>query len=187
MLKKTKKEDLRIKKTKKALFSALPVLLSRQKFTKITVHDICTESMVSRTAFYAHFKDKYDFLGQWLAEQKKNLLLSLENKTEQQVEDALTEILQEKSNLIVNLLENADQEQQHLFFRFLAPDLYYTQSENNTVLADFLAGGIYQVMLGHMAGHRRVSNDETRKTIGFLYRMIAAIVTWNTKPTGRER
>ena len=186
MLKKNKKEDLRIKKTKKALFSALPVLLSRHKFVKISVHDICTESMVSRTAFYAHFRDKYDFMGQWLSEQKKTLQLSLENKTEQQVEDALVETLLENSTMIVNLLEDADQELQSLFFRFLAPDLYYINSENSAVLADFLAGGIFQVILCHMNGHRKTSQEEFRKTISYIYRMVNVIINWNTAPNNND-
>jgi len=187
MLKNTKKEDLRIKKTKKALFSALPVLLNRYKFAKITVHDICTESMVSRTAFYTHFRDKYDFLSQWLVEQQNSLQLHLENKTEQQIEETLVEILLDHSTLVVNLLQDADQEQQSLLFQFLVPNIYYLNEERDAVLADFLAGGTFQVILCHMTGHRKITNEEFRKRIGYVYRMVMAIIHKNSAPIKMER
>jgi len=187
MLKNTKKEDLRIKKTKKALFSALPVLLNRYKFAKITVHDICTESMVSRTAFYTHFRDKYDFLGQWLTEQQKLLHIHLENKTDHQIEEILVELLLNHSTLVVNLIMDADQEQQSLLFRFLVPNIYYLNEERDAVLADFLAGGTFQVILCHMTSHRKITTEEFRKNIGYVYRMIMAIIHKHSAPVKMER
>ncbi|MDL2217296.1 TetR/AcrR family transcriptional regulator [Christensenellaceae bacterium OttesenSCG-928-M15] len=56
------KKDLRIKKTERALTHAMLDLLEKQSFAKITVNDLCTEAMVSRSAFYAHFEDKYALL-----------------------------------------------------------------------------------------------------------------------------
>ena len=57
-----KKTDLRVKKTQRALVMAMLGLLERQSFGKITVNDLCGEAMVSRSAFYANFEDKYDLL-----------------------------------------------------------------------------------------------------------------------------
>ena len=51
--------DYRIQKTKEALSSAMITLLEKQNFSKITVNEICEEAMVSRSAFYSHFNDKY--------------------------------------------------------------------------------------------------------------------------------
>lgn len=53
------KQDLRIRKTQRALEQAMIALLERHRFSEITVNDICQEAMVSRSAFYAHFDDKY--------------------------------------------------------------------------------------------------------------------------------
>lgn len=56
------KQDLRVKKTQRLLAVAMFTLLEKQNFGKITVNDICTEAMVSRSAFYSHFEDKYALL-----------------------------------------------------------------------------------------------------------------------------
>lgn len=57
-----KKRDLRIKKTQRLLAFAMLALLEKNSFGKITVNDLCTEAMVSRSTFYAHFEDKYALL-----------------------------------------------------------------------------------------------------------------------------
>ncbi len=67
-------QDLRVQKTKRALATSLLTLLKVNPFNKITVNDVCTEALVSRSAFYANFKDKYDLLSFCLEIFKKNLL-----------------------------------------------------------------------------------------------------------------
>ena len=56
------KHDLRIVKTEYLLSKALFDLLKSNLFSNITVNDICNEAMVSRSAFYDHFNDKYHLL-----------------------------------------------------------------------------------------------------------------------------
>jgi len=51
-----------IAKTRYLLAEAMMRLLEKQGFRKISVRDICNESMVSRSAFYVHFADKYQLL-----------------------------------------------------------------------------------------------------------------------------
>ena len=48
--------------TKKALADSLKKLLRHRGIEKITVEEICTESMVSRRSFYRYFVDKFDLL-----------------------------------------------------------------------------------------------------------------------------
>lgn len=48
--------------TKKALADSLKKLLRQRGIEKITVEEICTESMVSRRSFYRYFVDKFDLL-----------------------------------------------------------------------------------------------------------------------------
>lgn len=59
---KTKKEDLRIRRTHKLLREALFALLETKSFDEISVVDICDKAMVHRATFYKHFKDKYEFM-----------------------------------------------------------------------------------------------------------------------------
>ena len=47
-------------RTDKAIMQALIALLKEKLFEKITIQDILDETPVTRTTFYAHFKDKYE-------------------------------------------------------------------------------------------------------------------------------
>ena len=54
--------DLRQKKTRALLVSALAQLLEEWPFQELSVVDICRRAMVHRTTFYAHFNDKQELL-----------------------------------------------------------------------------------------------------------------------------
>lgn len=56
------KEDLRVRRTKKALFDAFMKLLSEKPFDEITVNELCDVAGIRRATFYKHYSDKYDFL-----------------------------------------------------------------------------------------------------------------------------
>ena len=56
------KEDLRVKRTKKALTDAFIKLLSEKSFEEITVNELCDAAGVRRATFYKHYNDKFDFL-----------------------------------------------------------------------------------------------------------------------------
>ncbi|MDC0761026.1 MULTISPECIES: TetR/AcrR family transcriptional regulator [Brevibacillus] len=55
-------EDVRVYKTKKSIASALVSLLKEKDFSQITIKDICTRSLTSKSTFYSHYTDKYDLL-----------------------------------------------------------------------------------------------------------------------------
>ena len=56
------KEDLRVQKTKAALFHAFYELLSEKNYESITVNELCERATVRRATFYKHYNDKQDFL-----------------------------------------------------------------------------------------------------------------------------
>ena len=58
----TRKEDIRIVKTKKALTDAFFDMLASMSMDDITVNDLCERADVRRATFYKHFKDKNDFI-----------------------------------------------------------------------------------------------------------------------------
>ncbi|KIL51399.1 hypothetical protein KP77_09110 [Jeotgalibacillus alimentarius] len=57
-----KKEDLRVRRTRKLLFDSLIRLLNKpgMTFEDVTVQQICEGAMVHRSTFYSHYTDKYD-------------------------------------------------------------------------------------------------------------------------------
>ena len=73
------KTDLRVIKTKKILFDSLLKLMKNKNFEKIKISDICEESLINRSTFYAHYEDKYDLLMGLFEEQKLTLLKELKD------------------------------------------------------------------------------------------------------------
>ena len=56
------REDLRVRRTKRALADAFIELLSQKTFDEITVNELCDAADIRRATFYKHYSDKYDFL-----------------------------------------------------------------------------------------------------------------------------
>ncbi|MEM7348434.1 MAG: TetR/AcrR family transcriptional regulator, partial [Chloroflexota bacterium] len=59
---KKKKEDRRVRRTRKLLQIALISLLRRKLLAKIQIKEIVEEADVSRTTFYQHFETKEELL-----------------------------------------------------------------------------------------------------------------------------
>ncbi len=58
----TRKEDLRVQRTKKSLNDSFFKMLSEMTFEEISINDLCEAAGVRRATFYKHYRDKYDFL-----------------------------------------------------------------------------------------------------------------------------
>ena len=54
--------DLRVRRTQKLIRDALIELVEERSFDAITVGDITRRAMVSRTAFYRYYRDKFDLV-----------------------------------------------------------------------------------------------------------------------------
>ena len=72
-----KSNDLRVIKTKKALYNALINLMKNKTFEEIKVSDICDEALINRSTFYAHFDDKYTLLSSLIDNLKNTFLEEL--------------------------------------------------------------------------------------------------------------
>lgn len=67
-------EDLRVLKTRQALFQALARLLKEKEFERITVSDIIREAHVTRKTFYNHYQDKIDLVQKYQAGLSQEIL-----------------------------------------------------------------------------------------------------------------
>ncbi|MGW9994085.1 TetR/AcrR family transcriptional regulator [Staphylococcus capitis] len=54
--------DLRVKKTQRALMDSFLELLKTKNFSQITVQDLCDRAMVRRSTFYRRFCCKVEFI-----------------------------------------------------------------------------------------------------------------------------
>lgn len=52
--------DLRVRKTRKAIDEAFMELLQKKPLDKITVRELCEKAKVSKGTFYLHYKEIYD-------------------------------------------------------------------------------------------------------------------------------
>jgi|GEM_PF-490368 len=68
--------DLRIRRTHKLLWESLFELMtqSKQKYSSITINQICDRAMVHRTTFYQHFEDKNALLAFGLRQNQEEAL-----------------------------------------------------------------------------------------------------------------
>ena len=57
-----KKNDRRVRKTKKTLIDALTVLMAQKRINKITVTELTELADVNRSTFYLYYKDIYDMV-----------------------------------------------------------------------------------------------------------------------------
>ena len=67
--------NLRVRRMQKLLREALLELIEERGFDALTVSEIIQRAMVSRTAFYRHYQDKYNLVEQ-IFEDAMNILLS---------------------------------------------------------------------------------------------------------------
>lgn len=98
------KQDIRITKTHKALSEALVALLEQKSFQKITINDICQQSMVSRSTFYLHFEDKYQLLAFCLEQEKDYLMGVLKETDPRSFIRSLLMAVKERERIYRNLL-----------------------------------------------------------------------------------
>jgi AcrR family transcriptional regulator len=181
-----KREDLRIIKTRKALTGALHSLLRRYSFSRITVHHICAEAMVSRSAFYAHFRDKYALLEYWLTDLRNDITGRLRELPLQQLAENLCETFLCNTKVCTNLLGEADRELFALLVEYLPPDIRRAEREetdsktaaSHRALSDFLAGGLFSLLI-RFARSGQVSEECLRATVQYTYNMIQAILDWD--------
>ena len=119
------KESRKIRYTKMVLRDSLMELMKTEPILSISIKDICKLADVSRSTFYAHYKDQYDLLRQ-IEEETLAYFEDMLNKykdkrhkkeTFMMVEEMLTYIANNGNSIQVLLSENGDISFQKKMFR----------------------------------------------------------------------
>lgn len=109
--------DKRIVNTMNNIKNGMIRLLQKKQFDKITIKDICTESGISRTTFYAHYKDKNDFIFSYqnsLLKKGKKEILKKEFPNQHVFIETIIQYWLDEGKLILLLLGDDSAQTAHL-------------------------------------------------------------------------
>lgn len=177
----TKREDRRIRRTRKLLQDALIELLRQKPLAKIRITEIVDEADVSRPTFYHHFDTKEDLLFSHVddvfekirddvfaeldrgevADLQQLLITSFEHWL--QNEEALRWVLQvSNKDLLIIALRTHIETLKDEYERSEPPTTLLPQLDDYA--ADFVAGGLYMLLRGWIGN----GLQESPETMGSL-------------------
>lgn len=184
-----RESDLRVRKTQKALSDAIFSLLNRRNFNNITVHDLCSEALVSRATFYSHFRDKYGLLDCLLSEVRASVVKDVRKYAE--LEQEVNQFIDSNKKLISNILQGANDETLSIVRRFMSSIVGLTikrtvkddTSPQHITLFNFAIGGLLNQLLWI------AENDyppEVPMINAYLYKMLETMTVWDAKQEKTE-
>lgn len=180
--------DLRVKKTQRALMDSFLELLKTKNFSQITVQDLYDRAMVRRSTFYRHYSDKYDLLNQVLANFFNSLHEShLDNLLVKEPKTYFENIVRET---LYFLIENRDTIQSVFTIAYydeitrIVYNQLYKGVERQVnfdirhgirfnidleVYMEFMAGGILRIIYAWLKeGQKRSVEDLTREVVKII-------------------
>lgn len=126
-------------KTKLLLYRAMMDLIEMKSFEKITVNDICQQSMVSRSTFYLHFEDKYQLMRYCLDIERMRLEKEISEKPPRDVLHSILVTIREQNKTYRSIYvssTNAELSQMlQDFFHDLFSDMLIAFEEHGAELA----------------------------------------------------
>ena len=152
----TKKEDLRIRKTRASLYKNFLQLMEEKSFEEISITDICKSSSINRSTFYDHFKDKYELLLGLMEDYKEEIKIHIEtDKSFSNMKDYLFEII----NLLLSYLEDNLK-------------LYTTLSiikKKNSLISDLLYDSLLETVIKYLKNNYTNNSNLSIETISIFY------------------
>lgn len=191
----SKKEDLRVRRTKKALFTAFVELVRKKTIDELTVNELCEIADVRRATFYKHYTDKYDFLTAFTCHLRDNFDQSMRDNG---APDLTTDYYVTYAKRIVAFLcENAEAVD-NIYKSNIFPTVLYTIVDQNykdtcerlnasvaagmkltasvEVVASMCAGGVGATIYRWLADGKQKNPDELAEEIGAV---VAAAIGQN--------
>ena len=96
------KENRKVRYTKMVIRDSLVELMKTQSILSISIKDICNLADISRSTFYAHYKDQYDLLQQLENETFAYLVEILDAYKDDYGKRRLTQLLEDVLTFIIN-------------------------------------------------------------------------------------
>lgn len=146
-------DSAKVLQTKRIVAAQFMRLLESKSFKKITVNDICQSSMISRSAFYLHFEDKYHLLHYCLEKELDQWKSAMKDQSVDEFILYILDSILDKKNFYYNtIVKEADKELtdmfQHVFCQFFLAHLKEKQASGFSfsgplsIISAFYAGGI---------------------------------------------
>ena len=152
-----KKKDLRIVKTRKALYRAFEELMKSKSFEQIKVSDICNEALINRSTFYDHYTDKYDLLEEYINSLKDAFTEEITK------EDSIEKNTKKYYIEIIKLLLNHIEKKKDTYISIMINN---RNSITNDILYDILNRAIINQINDEVISHKIPNEIITRFYIG---------------------
>ena len=178
------KNDLRVKKTKNALYNTLMELMKAKSFEEIKVSDICNAALINRSTFYAHYNDKYELLKDAIDNLKNSLIEELNKNVKtsntkeyylEMISILLNHIEEKRSIYQQIMLNNRNSIMVDILYDVLDHDITSkikkTKSEKipGEIIAKFYIGAVFNVGLIFLKNEKKYSKQEI---LEYLNRLI---------------
>ena len=178
------KNDLRVKKTKNALYNTLMDLMKAKSFEEIKVSDICNAALINRSTFYAHYNDKYELLMDAIDNLKNSLIEELNKNVKtsntkeyylEMISILLNHIEEKRSIYQQIMLNNRNSIMVDILYDVLDHDITSkikkAKSEKipGEIIAKFYIGAVFNVGLIFLKNEKKYSKQEI---LEYLNRLI---------------
>lgn len=156
----TKKEDLRVTKTKKNLYDGLLLMMKEKTFEEIKVSDICNVALTNRSTFYDHFTDKYELLDSLIVDLEKGLVKKLEENSSST----------SAKSYYMKMIE--------LFFDHISENINVyaaiIKKNNNSIVMDMAYDAIIKDVESHIDEYENIKTDIPTQIISKFY--VSAVI-----------
>lgn len=176
------KQDLRVIKTKNALYNALLELMKKNSFEEIKVSDICNHALVNRSTFYAHYEDKYELLSDYINELKTSLTNELKKNSNisstkeyyiEMIKLFLNHIEEKKDSYLAIAINNSNSILNDIVYDVIDHDIMKHLETNNNpipneIIAKFYFGGVVNLGIEWLRNPNRYTKEEVIKYLTVL-------------------
>ncbi len=167
------KTDLRIIKTKNALYYALIDLLKEKTFEEIKVSNICEKAYVNRSTFYAHYKDKYELFVDLINSLKDSFKKELKSIEEDDLKDYYLKMIKVFLNHIEGkediyksiLVNNRSSIIIDMIYDTVKEDINERANNNdkgvpNDVFTSYYLGGVVNIVIEWFKNNKKYTKEQ---------------------------